>query len=306
MENTTLDLKRFTAAIKKFYTSDSDSLELYSSLLIEMDKRKLLDGNFISQMSDHDKTTQRLSELLILKYCTHSIHTEFYSRKAGPDIVFKFGDRTVNIEIVTPLIVSQEKTSLRQYGYSLNGGPTAPISIEASKPKTESLHERITSTLTSKCRVYDGYLQNKKISASDVNIICINIGFIQDDDLIDFQNIRYLFEKQAGIHIDIDEEKNISLSVLDLDLYVKKDTGVEFITSYFDNMKHPQIDGVWIISCNEKSLDTLKNTYAPYKNMMYKNANSKIDNTMLTSLRINTPQPDYFAEHIRNHGSLPG
>ncbi|WP_122283609.1 hypothetical protein [Pseudomonas syringae group genomosp. 3] len=306
MKKKTLNFKHFNAAIKKFHTSESSSLELYFSLLLEMDNRKLLDENFISQMSDHDKTIQRLSELLILKYCINSTHNKIYSKKDGPDIAFKFGDRTVNIELVIPLIVSQEKISLRQYCYSLNGGPTAPISIEASKPKTESLYERITSTLTSKCRVYDEYLHKKKISTSDVNIICINIGFIQENDLIDFENIRYLFEKQVGIHINIDEEKNLSPSALDLDFYVKKDTGVEFTTSYFDNMKHPQIDGVWIISCNENSLNTIKNTYDPYRNMMYKNVNSKIDNTMLTSLRINTPQPDSFAEHIRKQGSLPG
>jgi len=305
MKSTTLDFERFTAAIKQFHTSESDSLEFYSSLLTEMDKRKLLDENFISQMSDHDKTIQRLSELLILKYCTRSIDTEIYSEKAGPDIIFKFAERTVNIEIVTPLIVTQEKTFLRQYGFSLDGGPTAPTSIEAFKPKTESLHERITSTLTSKCKVYDRYLQEKKVSPSDVNIICINIGFIQDEDLIDFQHIRYLFEKQAGIHVDIDEDKNASFSVLDLDLHVRKSTGVEFITSYFDNMQHPHIDGVWIISCNEKSLNTIRNTYDLFKNVMYKNVNSKIDDTMLTKLRINTPQLDYFADHIRKHGTLP-
>lgn len=306
MENTPLDFERFIAAIKKFHTSEPGSLELYSSLLTEMDKRKLLDENFISQMSDHDKTIQRLSELLILKYCTNSINTDIHSEEEGPDIIFKFGDSTINIEIVTPLIVTQEKVSLRQYGFSLDSGPTAPTSTEAFKPRTESLHERITSTLTSKCKAYSRYLHKNTISPSDVNIICINIGFIPDEDLIDFHNIRYLFERQPGIHIDIDEERNASFSVLDLDLHVTKSTGVKFITSYFDNMEHQHIDGAWIISCNEKNLDTIRNSYNPHKNIMYKNAKSKIHETMLSHLKINTPEPDHFSDHIKKHGSLPG
>ncbi|WP_423205107.1 hypothetical protein PGC34_07450 [Pseudomonas kribbensis] len=305
MKTKILDLQRFIAAIKKFHSSEPKTLDFYSSLLIEMNKKKLLDENFISQMSNHDKTIQRLSELLIFKYSTQLIDTEIHSKKFGPDLTFEFNDRTVNIEIVTPLIVTQEKVSLRQYSFSLNDGPKAPTPTEAFKPKTESLHERISSTLTSKCKVYDRYLQKKKVSTNDVNIICINVGFIHGDDLIDFQYMRHIFEKQAGIHINIDEENNASFSVLDLDFYVTKDTGVKFTTSYFDNMKHPHIDGVWIISCNENSLDTIKNTYDLYKNVMYKNANSKIDNAMLSRLCINTPQPDLFADHIRKHRSLP-
>lgn len=300
-----MDMKHFISAISEHHSSEPDTLDFYSSLLLEMSRKNLLDTDFISQMSERDKTLQRLSELLILKYCTQSIDTEIFSENEGPDIIFKYDNRNINIEIVTPIFTKQEKAYVRQYTYSKISDPTPPTYKEICKPTIESMHERITGPFTGKCKKFKRYLETNKISDTDTNIVCINVGFIKNIDSIDFQYLKNLFQKQAVIHMSIDKEHNTKLSILDVDFHVKKDKGVVFPTSYFDNAAYPHIDGAWIINCNDRTISTLKTTCAPYTNIMYQATHSKIKKSMLSSLRINSPEPDGYIDEIREHKRLP-
>ena len=72
---------QFTDAVKEYYSTEGGVVSFYLSLYREMLPKKVLDTNFVSQMSDGDKTCQRLSELLILKHCVESGFTILKSKK---------------------------------------------------------------------------------------------------------------------------------------------------------------------------------------------------------------------------------
>ncbi len=46
---------------------------------------------------------------------------------------------------------------------------------------------------------YKKYFAANKVNDDDVNIICINVGFIENIDCVDFSNLKNLFYKQEII-----------------------------------------------------------------------------------------------------------
>jgi hypothetical protein len=303
------DASHFARAARDHYTSDERIIELYSALYDEMHNKNLLDANFISQMSCREKTIQRLSELIILKYCTRSIK-EISSKKKGPDIIFNFETHSVNIEVITPVQATQKKSKFAQFSFPPRREQATPRSIvNVYIPEMNSLHARITGALKEKAEKYKTYLTNKTIQHSDINIICINIGFIEGNDLIDYPYLKNLFTRQAAIHIEINQEKKNSPKIIDLDFQVTKENNTILKTSYFDNSEFAHIDGAWIISCNEKNLNTIAQKLHPTnadRNVMHQNINSRIPASLLSALQINSPQQEDFIQHIRAHGELPG
>ncbi|PIB42175.1 hypothetical protein AOA59_22760 [Pseudomonas sp. 2822-15] len=299
----------FARAVEAYYTCDQNIIEFYSNLYNEMHENKLLDENFISQMSDADKTMQRLSELVVLKYCTQRIKG-ISSEKKGPDITFSFESKRINIEVITPIQVVQKKTQYAQYFFPHRPEDPAPgSSVDAYTPEMDSLHARITSALKEKAGKYEAYLNNETTQSDDINIICINVGFIQGNELIDYAYLKNLFTRQATIYIDIDEQKKISPKIVDIDFQVTKENSTILTTSYFDNSAYAHIDGAWIISCNEKNFDSLAQVSHPAnmdRNVMHQNMNSRIPSSLLSALHINSPQQEEsFVQHIRAHGQLP-
>ncbi|EEW0167104.1 hypothetical protein EGC14_004780, partial [Escherichia coli] len=149
------ETSKFIDAVKKYYSDDKNTLDFYSGLFREMEQKDLLDSNFISQMNNNENSRQRLSELLMFKYCLTSSVGAISSEDSGPDIKFNFNDRKVNIEVVTPFITKQEEVSWGVFEFSL----TESKCYERSQniPTIDTLHPRITGSLKEKLIKYKKY-----------------------------------------------------------------------------------------------------------------------------------------------------
>ncbi|PNA03626.1 MULTISPECIES: hypothetical protein [unclassified Pseudomonas] len=296
----------FKHAVREHYTSDEKVINLYTKLYQKMLEQKLLDSNFVSQMSDPEKTMHRLSELVILEHCTCCV-TGIESKNKGPDLTFEFEGRRVNIEIITPIKVVLRKSKVPQCFFPPRAGQSS--SRDVSIPEMSSLHERITGALKEKAGQYRKYLEKKTVSDDDVNIVCINLGFIEGREYIDYSYLRNLFTRQAAIHLEVGRDGEVSARIEDYDFLVTKKNSTVLKTSYFDNSEFGQIDGVWLISCNEKNLNAVSNRSHPNNsesNVMYHNYKSKIPPSLLFALKINSPQREEdFIAQIRVNKKLP-
>jgi len=301
----------FTDAVKKYYSEDGSVVSFYSSLYREMISNDVLDINFVSQMVDVDTTCQRLSELLILKHCVESGFTilKGKKKKGSPDITFEFETRKVNIEVITPRMVTEAASSFAQ----IDCTPFKPArserrSVIVPTPKMESLHPRITGALKEKADKFEGYISGGAVTKGDINIVCINLGFVDGNDLIDYPYLKNIFYKQEVIYIDIEKEAGSGVEIRECDFAVVKETGAEFRASYFDNFYFSHIDGAWVVSCNEKvRVNIRKPVYDHdiYRNVFYAGRNSKTSDSLLAALSINSPVSDGFIAHIKTHGKLP-
>ncbi|MGR6499244.1 hypothetical protein IYR97_20020 [Pseudomonas fulva] len=302
------NVTEFTRTVIKHYTSTEGTISFYESLYSKMHKKRLLDSNFVSQMSDPEKTMHRLSELVVLEHCTHCI-SDIESKNKGPDLTFNFESKKVNIEIITPVQVVLRKSSVQQYiypppkGHSANRG-----SIEVNIPEMSSLHERITGALKAKAEKYQTYLENGTVNKGDTNIVCINVGFIEGSEYIDYSYLKNLFKKQATIHLDISDENAVTAQIIDQDFHVSKKNNTIFKTSYFDNSEFEHVDGVWLLSCNENNLTGISKKIQPNSsdsNVIYHNYKSKISPSLLSTLKINSPQQEEnFIKQIRIDNKL--
>lgn len=299
----------FKYAVRVNYTSDEKVIDLYTKLYQKMLEKKLLDSNFVSQMSDHEKTMHRLSELVILEHCTCCV-TGIESKNKGPDLAFEFEGRRVNIEIITPIKVVLRKSKVPQYFFPPKAGQSSSRdSLDVGIPEMSSLHERITGALKEKAEQYRKYLGKKTVSDDDVNIVCINLGFIEGSEYIDYSYLKNLFTRQAAIHLEVGRDDEVSARIEDHDFLVTKKNSTVLKTSYFDNSEFGQIDGVWLISCNEKNLNAVSKKSHPNNsdsNVMYHNDKSKIPPSLLLTLKINSPQrEENFITQIRVNKKLP-
>lgn len=100
------EISKFIDAVEKYYSRDKNTLDFYSNLFCRMKQKNILDSNFISQINGNENSRQRLSELLMFKYCWTSPVGPILSEDSGADIKFKFNNRKVNIEVVTPFITT--------------------------------------------------------------------------------------------------------------------------------------------------------------------------------------------------------
>ncbi|WP_432216871.1 hypothetical protein ACREYJ_15615 [Pseudomonas kribbensis] len=296
----------FKHAVREHYTSDEKVINLYTKLYKKMLEQRLLDSNFVSQMSDHEKTMHRLSELVILEHCTCCV-TGIESKNKGPDLAFEFEGRRVNIEIITPIKVVLRKSKVPQYFFPPRAGQSS--SRDVSIPEMSSLHERITGALKEKAEQYRKYLEKKTVSDDDINIVCINLGFIEGGEYIDYSYLKNLFARQAAIHLEVGRDGEVSARIEDYDFLVTKKNSTVLKTSYFDNSEFGQIDGVWLISCNEKNLNAVSKRSHPNNsesNVMYHNDKSKIPPSLLFALKINSPQREEdFIAQIRVNKKFP-
>ncbi|EPF7260265.1 hypothetical protein ACY0IS_005098 [Escherichia coli] len=115
------EMSKFIDAVEKYYSHDKNTLDFYSNLFCRMKQKNILDSNFISQINGNENSRQRLSELLMFKYCWTSPVGPISSEDSGPDIKFKFNDGKVNIEVVTPFITTQMESLWGVFDFSLTG-----------------------------------------------------------------------------------------------------------------------------------------------------------------------------------------
>jgi hypothetical protein len=299
----------FKHAVRDHYTSDEKIINFYSELYQKMLEKKLLDSNFVSQMSDHEKTMHRLSELVILEHCTCCVR-DIESKNKGPDLAFEFEGRRVNIEIITPVRVALITQNIPQYVFPPKEGQSSSRgSLDVSVPAMRALHERITGALKEKAEQYHKYLAKNTIGDGDANIVCINLGFIDGGEYIDYAYLKNLFTRQAAIHLEVGQDGEISAQIEDHDFLVTKNNNTILKTSYFDNSEFGHVDGVWLVSCNEKNLNAISKKAHPNNsdsNVMYHNYQSKIPPALLFTLKINSPQrEDEFVTQIRANKKLP-
>ncbi|WP_122679376.1 hypothetical protein [Pseudomonas viridiflava] len=298
----------FTHAVRDHYTSDERIIDFYSKLYGKMLEKKLLDSNFVSQMSDHEKTMHRLSELVILEYCICCVK-DIVSKNEGPDLAFELEGRRVNVEIITPIKVALTESKIAQYVFPTPKGQSfSRGSLDVSVPVISSVHERITGALKAKAEKYQEYLAKKTVSDGDANIVCINLGFMEGGEYIDYSYLKNIFSRQAAIHLEVGQEGEVSAQVMDHDFLVTKKNKTILKTSYFDNSEFGHIDGVWLLCCNEKNLSTIKDLHPnnSASNVIYQSRESIIPPALLTVLRINSPQQEEdFISQIRIKKRLP-
>ncbi|WP_048606170.1 hypothetical protein [Providencia rettgeri] len=305
-------MKELEEKINLFYSKDNDVIKHYSNLFNDLKNKNLIDSSFLSQFTNKDKSIQRLSELVITKYCLSSFGTLNPSKDDGPDITVSYKNNKVNIELVTPLKVQQKEMKVAVFSNELIG--SSMLSRRTSRPQlvpdTDSLHPRITSVYTDKLDAYQKYLKNGVVSKNDINIVCINLGYIENYNYIDFNYLRNLFHRQEIIQIELDEKNNASHDVFDNTFTLKKHNNTSFETSYLDNDASSEIiDGIWIIAANEKTYQNLSHekydTHEKAKNIIYTNNNSKQMDDLVNELHVSRYQTDYFTNYIRTHKALP-
>lgn len=298
--------------IREFHSKDELEIEFYTSIFNKLSEKKLLDTNFLSYISNKDSCVQRLSELLLTEYCLSSIEDLNPSKDFGPDITFNYQNKTVNIEIVTPIKVQQKEAIERVFSpvsfnnfISRDTNTTKIISV----PDKESLHPRITSVCKDKCEKFNKYIP-QVVKSDDINIICINLGFIENYTYIGFAYLKNLFIKQEIIRIELDEGNQVSHDIAEENFWVRKSEDVIFPSSYLDNNKiFDSIDAVWIIAANEDSFHKikLKQFYdeEKAKNMIYTRNQTTLFKELISTLSINPYESDYFINYIRENKKLP-
>lgn len=305
------DINILADKIRKFYSKNELKIEFYTSIFNKLNEKKLLDTNFLSYISDKDSCAQRLSELLVTEYCFSSVDLN-PSKNFGPDITFNYQNKTINIELVTPVKVEQEEKIERVYSpvsfdnsISRYTGNTRPVLV----PDKESLHPRITSVCKDKCEIFNNYIP-QIVKTDDINIICINLGFIENYTYIDFAYLKNLFIKQEIIRIELDEDNQVSHDIVEENFLVRKSEDVIFPSSYLDNNKiFDSIDAVWVIAVNENSFHKIKSQQfydgEKAKNMVYTRNQTTLFKELISTLSINPYESDYFIDYIRKHKKLP-
>lgn len=299
----------FSHAVREHYISDETIIDFYSKLYDKMLGKELLDSNFVSQMSDHEKTIHRLSELVILEYCIRCVKV-VPSKNEGPDLAFEFEGQRVNIEIITPLKVELRESSFVHYVFPAPKRQSSSRgSLDVSVPVISSVHERITGALKAKAEQYQKYIEKKIVRGGDANIICINLGFVEGGEYIDYPYLKNIFTKQPAIHLEVSQEGEVSAQVMDHDFLVTKKNNTVLKTSYFDNSEFGHVDGVWLLYCNERNLDAISKGLHPNNfasNVMYQSRKSVMSPALLSVLRINSPQEEEnFIAQIRSNKRLP-
>lgn len=305
-------MNTFEDRIKKFHSNDESEIEFYTYLFNKLSKKKLIDSQFSSYISDRDSCAQRLSELLLTEYCLSSIGDLNPSKNFGPDITFNYQNKTINIEIVTPVKVKQREARERVYStisfdnpISRDTNTTRLVSV----PDEESLYPRITSVCKDKCEKFNKYIP-QVVKNDDINIICINLGFIENHTCIDFCYLKNLFINQEIIQIDIDENNQASHDVIERNFPVIKNENITFPSSYLDNNKISHfIDGIWIIAANKDSFPKIKSKQfydgEKAKNMIYTRNQTLLFENLISTLSINPYESDYFINYIRKNKALP-
>ncbi|MBM1020218.1 hypothetical protein EIC82_03855 [Enterobacter sp. A11] len=294
-----LEIDLFLNAVKRnFYFTDQE-IESLANAFSEMYRSGLIGNDFLPKLGGgKDQSCQALSELQLFRFFQeHGFKPQkIGSQKKGvPDFLVKLNNVEIVVELITPMRVDTENASFSHFESTTeNGRPVFKRkgSIDVVQLKKDSLFEVISSCIHTKMKQFRKYLSDdvKVIDESHVNIICINLGFIDGVDEVDFHFFNSLYGLIAThieIEVDMDGQSFVSSKQnIKYDHTFIKNNGTCVNGSVFSEglddaiiNDYTIISGIWFICLNEAGELTqnklLKNPHA--KNPMpeiFENASS--------------------------------
>lgn len=302
-------MKKVSEFKKKLQSLDihEECIEYYASLYDKIED-PLLDKNYISKISDLDTLKQRLSELVIIYTFSEFDDISISGREDGPDLIIDNNGKKINIEIVTPLKIDVVDEKFKVL--NSNDGQTSKY---ISMVEDRSLRTRVSSTFKSKVEQFDRWIKKGIVKENDINIILINLGFV--DHIINEQlkNLRHVFYADVNTIIDCTIDSNLNndipVRVEPYNTKIKKNiTSPTILTqSYFDSdeINTNYISGVIIMQTKEH----FNNKYRMNGiGSLYKNEKAKIqinnELDFLSRYIIDVPKYDYFTKQLMKTGKI--
>ena len=300
--------KSLESKLSEFEMSKEDidyCVDLYRSL-----PNGVLDKSFIEKITtnDLDSLSHRLSELFVSNLFYEKYQSLLSGLDNGPDLILNIDSRRVNIEIITPCLVENTKSNIAVFedGNKIRSKPIDVVEINSFKL-------RISSSFRTKLSQFEKWKVKNIVSSDDINLILINIGFMENILHGNIEELRHVFYKETTIVLHRDEQ-GVHVEFVEFDTHAKKqshgDEEEKLLTqSYFESNQFETdiISGVIVTDINNL---INKRTYG-YNGIIFKNScNTDSTDAILDSLNLPFKiyeHPDkYFMEQIKNNSGMLG
>lgn len=284
------------------YTIEGLDIEKCISIFKDL-PRGILDKDFIKKIASIDSLKSRLSELYMANLFSKLDVKNLSGKEDGPDLIFKFENFNINIEVVTPLLVEHTLGKFKVFKHG-EDPHTELIEIVDS----HSFKARISSVFKSKVEQYKKWSKKNKIKEDDLNIICINIGFMNSVIRGDMDDLWRVFYNEQIICIEESDNDYLYCRIREKPTNVskiKEDTTINLDQSYYEtteidtgrisavllvNMDNPEfMNELGILFNNPKSEVNINNFFGKYP-LLFK---------------IHRHPDHYTLEQIRQNGKLP-
>lgn len=291
-----MEVEEFRKKLNKFSIEGVDTEEciyMLKSLPIGV-----LDKDFTKKIVSQDTLKARLSELFVSMVFHRKKVENLTGKDDGPDVIFDFDSKKYNVEVVTPLEVEKQQGKFKVFS------PNTPPSYKYDETvDVNSFKLRVSSVFKSKVEQFDKWINKGKVDSADVNIICINIGFIDSLMWGDMESLWRVFYNEQGVIITGQDEQYIYCELYEAPTGVnKKDK--ELKQSYFntEEIDSSNIGGVLLVNIK-------KPNSAEERGIFFENPSAKLNignifqNDILNFIVHRHPE-HYFLEQIRQHGKV--
>ncbi|ENO7843934.1 hypothetical protein HPY15_15150 [Vibrio cholerae] len=291
-----MKIEEFRKKLNEFSIEGVDSEEciyMLKSLPIGV-----LDKDFTKKIVSPDTLKARLSELFVSMMFHRKKVENLTGKDDGPDVIFDFDSKKYNVEVVTPLEVEKQKGKFRVF--SPNDSPSCE---DGEIVDANSFKLRVSSVFKSKVKQFEKWINKGIVESGDVNIICINIGFIDSLMLGDMDSLWRVFYNEQVVLISGQDEENIYCELYENPTSVnKKDKQLK--QSYFntEEIDCGNIDGVLLVNIK-------KPTSAEERSIFFESPSAKLNvgnifkNDILNFIVHRHPD-HYLLDQIRQNGKV--
>ncbi|MBL1351723.1 MAG: hypothetical protein COA61_000065 [Zetaproteobacteria bacterium] len=227
----------------------------------------VLDDNFVKKILDNG-VESRLSEISVTHFISTLGFTNLSGKSNGPDLIIETKAGNCNIEIVTPIKTESTKEQYEHFNCIQGTRDIKIIDIVDDM----SLKTRVSSVYQAKLEQYNKWAAKEVISPKDVNLILINLGYIEGLVTNSLELLWSVFFDRDEVLVEYNNENNVSVSVNKYPAKVKKKGGTEFPQSYFD---HPTEETKLISSVLLLNLKYPVTFQADYQGIRFDNPNAK-------------------------------
>ncbi|WP_354691287.1 hypothetical protein [Phytobacter sp. RSE-02] len=253
-------VKGFKEVLNKFMPEFEYLNQLIESFEL-VHKNKLLDKNFVSRCVDENTLKDRLAEIILAKKCYAIFGDDVSSKNKGPDITIKFEGKVINIECIRPNKEALKKTgNFTVFDFSPDKRENVTYTVQDEYVDTPEFCLHIGGRVLTKTKKYQEYLDKGTIKKTDINIVCVNIGFNEKIDSILISELKRLFYGMPFICLESDSENNVGTKIKahiedrPCTYYKDFDVGKPIETATFsignDSDFYRIIDGVIILNKN--------------------------------------------------------
>ncbi|MFQ2178123.1 hypothetical protein ACK33V_13015 [Aeromonas veronii] len=294
---------KFKEKISNLHVSDDD-VEKFS-LLYDSIPEGILDHNFINSITTEVNLKQRLSELNISYAFYHQFTDAVSGQGKGPDLTINLKDKKINMEIVTPLLVDDREGKCMVFD-----NIREPYSSTITVVEENSFRLRISSVFDSKLKQFKGWINDGLVSEDDINIICINIGYIDNIINGDMDSLWRVFYKDVAWRIVYSEDcLTKKYELIPMENIVMKDGKADnpIKQNYFENddIDTSFISAVLVTQINKP----IKSNGITGKGILFQNPiipieiKSLLKNQHITIIRGEHPDA-YLHEQIKNNSLM--